>query len=117
MGDQIRLGQILINLVSNAVKFTQEGKVTISLEKEQNVEQDISDNEVLIKFTVADTGIGIAAENMAIVFDPFIQGPQTITHNYGGTGLGLAITKRLIELYGSSIHVVSELGKGRKIYL
>ena len=112
MGDQIRLGQILINLVSNAVKFTQEGKVTISLEKERNIDQDLSDNEVLIKFTVADTGIGIAAENMAIVFDPFIQGPQTITHNYGGTGLGLAITKRLIELYGSSIHVVSEPGKG-----
>jgi len=110
MGDQIRLGQILINLVSNAVKFTQEGKVTISLEKEQ----EISNNEVLIKFTVADTGIGIAAENMAIVFDPFIQGPQTITHNYGGTGLGLAITKRLIELYGSSIQVFSELGKGTR---
>nr|WP_067058028.1 PAS domain S-box protein [Mucilaginibacter sp. L294] len=110
MGDQIRLGQILINLVSNAVKFTQEGRVTISLEQEQ----EVSNNEVLIKFTVADTGIGIAAENMAIVFDPFIQGPQTITHNYGGTGLGLAITKRLIELYGSSIQVFSELDKGTR---
>lgn len=110
MGDQTRLGQILINLVSNAVKFTSAGKVTILLEKEQH----ISNNEVLIKFTVADTGIGIAAENMAIVFDPFIQGPQTITHNYGGTGLGLAITKRLIELYESSIHVFSDLGKGTR---
>jgi PAS domain S-box-containing protein len=110
MGDQTRLGQVLINLVSNAVKFTQEGKVTISLEKQQ----EISNNEVLIKFAVADTGIGMAAENMAIIFDPFIQGPQTITHNYGGTGLGLAITKRLIELHGSSIHVFSDLGKGAR---
>jgi two-component system sensor histidine kinase/response regulator len=110
MGDQIRLGQILINLVSNAVKFTHEGKVTIVLENEAQV----NSNEVSIKFTIADTGIGIAADNMAIVFDPFIQGPQTISHNYGGTGLGLAITKRLIELYESSIQVFSELGKGTK---
>ncbi|RYU86588.1 PAS domain S-box protein [Mucilaginibacter terrigena] len=110
MGDQTRLGQILINLVSNAVKFTHTGKVSILLEKEQQ----LSSGDVLVKFSVADTGIGIAAENMAIVFDPFIQGPQTITHNYGGTGLGLAITKRLIELYESSIHVYSDLGKGTK---
>ncbi|MET3979470.1 two-component system sensor histidine kinase/response regulator [Mucilaginibacter sp. UYP25] len=109
MGDQTRLGQILINLVSNAVKFTHEGKVSILLEKEH-----FSNDEVIIKFTVNDTGIGIAAENMAIVFDPFIQGPQTITHNYGGTGLGLAITKRLIELYESSINVLSDLGKGTR---
>ena len=109
MGDQIRLGQILINLVSNAVKFTHQGKVSIMLEQEE-----ISNTDVLIKFTVADTGIGIAAENMAIVFDPFIQGPQSVNHTYGGTGLGLAITRRLIELYNSSIHVLSEVGKGTK---
>lgn len=109
MGDQTRLGQILINLVSNAVKFTHEGKVSIILQKEQ-----LDINEVNIKFTVSDTGIGIAAENLAVVFDPFIQGPQTITHDYGGTGLGLAITKRLIELYESSIHVYSDLGKGTR---
>ncbi|GGH19744.1 PAS domain S-box protein [Mucilaginibacter phyllosphaerae] len=109
MGDQTRLGQILINLVSNAVKFTHRGKVSIVLEQEQ-----ANNTEVLIKFTVSDTGIGIAAENMAIVFDPFIQGPQTITHSYGGTGLGLAITKRLIELYESSINVFSEPGQGTR---
>ncbi|MES2269195.1 MAG: response regulator [Bacteroidota bacterium] len=109
MGDQTRLGQILINLVSNAVKFTHQGKVSIILENEQ-----LSRDEVLVKFTVNDTGIGIAAENMAIVFDPFIQGPQTITHSYGGTGLGLAITKRLIELYESSIQVYSDMGKGTR---
>ncbi|MFD0764197.1 response regulator [Mucilaginibacter lutimaris] len=109
MGDQTRLGQILINLVSNAVKFTHQGKVSIILENEQ-----LSKDEVTVKFTVNDTGIGIAAENMAIVFDPFIQGPQTITHSYGGTGLGLAITKRLIELYESNINVFSDLGRGTR---
>ncbi|RFZ94995.1 PAS domain S-box protein [Mucilaginibacter conchicola] len=107
MGDQTRLGQILINLVSNAVKFTHKGKVTISLTKEELI-----DNQVLVNFAVTDTGIGMSAENLAVVFDPFIQGPQTITHEYGGTGLGLAITKRLIELYESDIAVSSELGLG-----
>ncbi|MBL4679003.1 MAG: PAS domain S-box protein [Mucilaginibacter sp.] len=107
MGDQTRLGQILINLVSNAVKFTHKGKVTIVLTK-----AELTEGEVLINFSVTDTGIGISAENLAVVFDPFIQGPQTITHEYGGTGLGLAITRRLIELYQSNINVSSELGKG-----
>jgi two-component system sensor histidine kinase/response regulator len=109
MGDQTRLGQILINLVSNAVKFTHEGKVAISVEKEEAYSND---KYVQLKFTVADTGIGIDAENLAIVFDPFIQGPQTIAHSYGGTGLGLAITKRLIELYHSRIDASSEMGHG-----
>ncbi|PAW93749.1 hypothetical protein CKK33_09685 [Mucilaginibacter sp. MD40] len=106
-GDQTRLSQILINLVSNAVKFTHKGKVTIAVQQQEETADD-----VLIKFTIADTGIGMSAENLAVVFDPFIQGPQTITHEYGGTGLGLAITKRLIELHQSNIEVNSELGKG-----
>lgn len=106
-GDQTRLGQILINLVGNAVKFTHKGNVTIAIQLQEETEKD-----VLIKFTIADTGIGISAENLAVVFDPFIQGPQTTTHEYGGTGLGLAITKRLIELYKSQIEATSELGKG-----
>ncbi|MDF2433925.1 MAG: two-component system, sensor histidine kinase and response regulator, partial [Mucilaginibacter sp.] len=107
IGDQIRLGQILNNLLSNAIKFTHTGKVTIKLDKEK------SDNsKVTVKFTVADTGIGIAAKNLSIIFDPFEQETQTSDNNYGGTGLGLAITKRLIELHKSNIHVVSEPGKG-----
>ncbi|MFD0792242.1 PAS domain S-box protein [Mucilaginibacter litoreus] len=110
MGDHIRLSQILFNLVSNAVKFTHKGKVTIALENEHK--QNTGD--VSIRFTVTDTGIGIAPENLTLVFDPFIQGPQTITHEYGGTGLGLAITRRLIELYQSSIDVASNLGEGTK---
>ncbi|TFF36002.1 PAS domain-containing hybrid sensor histidine kinase/response regulator [Mucilaginibacter psychrotolerans] len=107
IGDQTRLSQILINLVNNAVKFTKHGKVGIVLQQEQ-----ATDKEILITFKVTDTGIGIAAENFGIIFDPFIQEDQVINADYGGTGLGLAITKRLVELYKSSIHVTSELGKG-----
>lgn len=107
VGDQNRLSQVLINLVNNAVKFTKQGKVGIVLQKER-----ATDGEILITFKVTDTGIGIAAENFGIIFDPFIQEEQVINADYGGTGLGLAITKRLVELYKSSIHVTSELGKG-----
>ncbi|WP_374948109.1 PAS domain S-box protein [Mucilaginibacter sp.] len=107
LGDQTRLGQILINLVNNAVKFTSAGKVTIGVQKEQQTAR-----EILLNFKVIDTGIGISAENLEVIFDPFIQEDQAINHEYGGTGLGLAITKRLIDLHKSSIQVVSELGKG-----
>ncbi|TWR29061.1 PAS domain S-box protein [Mucilaginibacter pallidiroseus] len=107
MGDSLRLGQILINLVNNAIKFTEAGKVTIAMKCKQ-----LNSEEVQIAFKVADTGIGISAESLEIIFDPFIQEDQVINHNYGGTGLGLAITKRLVELYHSTIDVTSELGKG-----
>jgi two-component system sensor histidine kinase/response regulator len=109
IGDANRLGQILINLVGNAVKFTMKGKVSIIIETEPT-----GDGDIKIRFTVADTGIGIAAENLAVVFDPFIQEPQVVSGNFGGTGLGLAITKRLIELHQSTIQVTSTLGKGTK---
>jgi two-component system sensor histidine kinase/response regulator len=107
VGDQVRLGQVLNNLVSNAIKFTHFGKVTIRLDK-----QKLDHSRVTIKFTVTDTGIGIAAENLDIIFDPFEQETQTNDTNYGGTGLGLAITKRLVELHKSTISVASEPGKG-----
>jgi two-component system sensor histidine kinase/response regulator len=107
IGDQIRLGQVLNNLLSNAIKFTHEGKVSIMLTKET-----IDGMQVTIKFTVADTGIGIAAENLALIFDPFVQESQNHDNDYGGTGLGLAITKRLIELHQSNISALSEPGKG-----
>ncbi len=107
IGDQVRLGQVLNNLLSNAVKFTHKGKVSLLLNKEA-----VDDKHVTIKFTVADTGIGIAAENLAMIFDPFTQESQSDENDYGGTGLGLAITKRLIELHKSKISVTSEPGKG-----
>jgi len=106
-GDQIRLSQVLNNLLSNAVKFTAIGKVTINLDKEA-----LNNESVIVKFTVADTGIGIAAENLAMIFDPFMQESQASISGYEGTGLGLAITKRLVELHQSAISVISEPGKG-----
>ncbi|WP_184541619.1 PAS domain-containing hybrid sensor histidine kinase/response regulator [Mucilaginibacter sp. FT3.2] len=106
-GDSMRLLQVMNNLVSNAVKFTHTGGVTIKLEKEL-----IHGTSVTVKFTVTDTGIGISAESFNIVFDPFMQDKQVINNDYGGTGLGLAITKRLVELHNSTISVISELGKG-----
>jgi len=107
IGDQIRLGQVLNNLVSNAIKFTHYGKVIIRLEQQQ-----AADKTTHIKFTVTDTGIGIAPENLHIIFDPFEQETQNSDTNYGGTGLGLAITKRLVELHKSSISVTSKPGYG-----
>ncbi|QEC74946.1 PAS domain-containing hybrid sensor histidine kinase/response regulator [Mucilaginibacter ginsenosidivorax] len=106
-GDNMRLSQVLNNLVSNAVKFTHIGGVSIKLEKEM-----ISNTVVTVKFTVTDTGIGISPDSFDIVFDPFMQDKQVINNDYGGTGLGLAITKRLVELHNSTISVTSELGKG-----
>ncbi|HEY9195498.1 MAG TPA: response regulator, partial [Mucilaginibacter sp.] len=106
-GDAMRLSQVMNNLVSNAVKFTHTGGVTVKLEKEQ-----IGETNVTVKFAVADTGIGIAADSLDLVFDPFMQDKQVINNDYGGTGLGLAITRRLIELHNSTISISSELGKG-----
>lgn len=106
IGDQVRLGQVLNNLVSNAIKFTHYGKVIIRLDQQQ-----ITSKTVQIKFIVTDTGIGIAPENIHIIFDPFEQETQSDT-NYGGTGLGLAITKRLIEPHKSTISVTSKPGHG-----
>ncbi|MES2809212.1 MAG: response regulator [Bacteroidota bacterium] len=102
-GDQIRLSQILNNLISNAVKFTQKGKIDIDLKAER-----ISNKHVLIRFKIEDTGIGIAADNLDIIFDPFMQEPFVNSNNNTGTGLGLAITKRLINLHKSDITVKSQ---------
>lgn len=107
IGDQLRLGQILNNLLSNAVKFTTNGTVFLRLEAQQQKQDKIS-----IKFTVADTGIGIAPENLDKIFDPFTQEYSSTASDYGGTGLGLAITKRLVELHGSTINLNSKPGEG-----
>lgn len=107
LGDQMRLSQVLNNLISNAVKFTHKGKITFRMDKESE-----DTTQVTIKFTIADTGIGIAEKNLKMIFDPFMQESQFINSHTGGTGLGLAITKRLIELHKSHIYVISELDKG-----
>lgn len=108
-GDPDRLRQILINLVNNAVKFTSKGYVRIA------VQPDPSDPS-LLRFSVADTGIGIAPEHHAAVFEAFTQGDASTTRKYGGTGLGLAICKRLVELMGGAIWFQSILGAGTTFY-
>lgn len=107
MGDPARLAQVLNNLVSNAVKFTDAGNVDI---KVLLIAQHKS--EVDLKFEVADTGIGIAKDQLIRIFDSFTQASSDITRKYGGTGLGLAISKRLVEMQGGKLDVNSELGKG-----
>jgi PAS domain S-box-containing protein len=106
-GDPTKLTQILINLVGNAIKFTEQGSVQIScdLEKEQ-------EGIYLMKFTVTDTGIGIDKEKNQNVFDRFTQASMDTTRLYGGTGLGLSIVKSLVELQGGKIELNSTLGKG-----
>ncbi|HWV32418.1 MAG TPA: PAS domain-containing protein [Dyadobacter sp.] len=111
VGDPTRLGQILTNLVSNAVKFTESGKVTISAAVAEQ-----QDDRVTIDFRVEDTGIGIPPEKLGNIFDSFTQATSDTTRKYGGSGLGLTITKRLLELQNSQIHVESEPGKGSAFY-
>ena len=111
LGDSTRLGQVLINLVGNAIKFTAKGEVTMSVEALAR-----SSESVRLRIAVRDTGIGIAPENLGRVFEPFVQADGTTYRQFGGTGLGLAITKRLIGLMGGSIGVESEKGRGSEFW-
>ncbi len=107
VGDPLRLGQILVNLVSNAVKFTQQGEIVVAantLEK--------TDRDVLVQFSVRDTGIGMDQEQQNKLFQSFSQADASTTRKFGGTGLGLAICKSLVELMGGEVGLESEPGKG-----
>jgi signal transduction histidine kinase/ligand-binding sensor domain-containing protein/CheY-like chemotaxis protein len=106
VGDPDRLRQILVNLLGNAVKFTERGGISIS------VGRDPAADDVTLLFAVHDSGIGIPADKQDLIFDAFRQADGSTTRKYGGTGLGLAICSRLVELMGGSIWVESELGRG-----
>jgi CheY-like chemotaxis protein len=107
VGDPLRLGQILINLANNAVKFTDTGEIVVATEL---VKKD--EAQVTLKFSVQDTGIGMTAEQAAKLFQPFAQADSSTTRKYGGTGLGLTISKRLAEMMGGKIWVESQTGQG-----
>ena len=107
IGDVTRLRQILVNLVSNAVKFTNEGEVFISVKNISTTPEDL-----LLQFSVKDTGIGIPAEKLEVIFESFSQVDSTTTRKYGGTGLGLAICSKLVNLMGGKIWVESTPSKG-----
>jgi signal transduction histidine kinase/CheY-like chemotaxis protein len=111
-GDAVRLTQILVNLLGNAVKFTEEGSVAIMV-----TNQGQTGSTVKVGISVADTGIGIEKEKLNTIFERFQQAEGSVTRKYGGTGLGLAIAKDLVQLQGGSIEVESEMGKGTTFHV
>ena len=109
LGDRVRLGQILINLVSNAIKFTEAGEITVLAEP---LEGDPGAGRVALRFSVRDTGIGIEADKLGQIFEAFAQADSSITRVFGGTGLGLAISRHLASLMGGTLSVDSRPGAG-----
>jgi len=107
LGDPVRLNQILINLINNAIKFTHKGKISIDIIYSEKIE-----NKLNITFKVTDSGIGIPKDKINSIFDTFKQADESITRKFGGTGLGLTISKQLVELQDGKISVSSEVGVG-----
>jgi signal transduction histidine kinase/ActR/RegA family two-component response regulator len=112
LGDQVRLNQILINIVGNAVKFTLKGTVSIDISAKKHENSNIYD----VMFKISDTGIGIPDEYKDKIFDTFTQASSSTTRQFGGTGLGLSIAKQLVELQGGKIWFESEVNKGSTFY-
>jgi CheY-like chemotaxis protein len=110
-GDSSRLRQIVINLVGNAIKFTERGEIAVKVQVEAREGKDR-----ILRFTVADTGIGIPENKRESIFDPFSQADNSTTRKYGGTGLGLTISTRLVRMMGGKIWVESELGRGSQLH-
>jgi signal transduction histidine kinase len=111
IGDSLRLNQILLNVMSNAVKFTAQGEVHLSV-----AERPSAGDGCTLLFAVADTGIGIPAEALRKIFDPFTQADNSTTRNYGGTGLGLTICSKLVRMLGGEIWIESEPNAGTKVF-
>ena len=110
-GDSNRLRQVVVNLIGNAIKFTDQGEVALNV----HLEAEEGDNRI-IHFTVSDTGIGISPEKQKLIFQPFAQADNSTTRKYGGTGLGLTISKRLVGLMDGNMWVESEVGRGTQFH-
>jgi CheY-like chemotaxis protein len=110
-GDSNRLRQIVVNLVGNAIKFTNEGEVALKVRVDA-----VKGSDRIFHFTVSDTGVGIAPEKLKLIFEPFSQADSSTTRKYGGTGLGLTISVRLVEMMGGRMWVESEVGKGSEFH-
>ena len=108
VGDAYRLRQVILNLVGNAIKFTEHGEIKVSIQRSA----PSTDTECTYEFTVSDTGIGIEENKLGLIFDKFQQADGSMTRRFGGTGLGLAISKRLVRLMGCDIWVTSNVGRG-----
>jgi CheY-like chemotaxis protein len=111
VGDPVRIRQVLINLVGNAIKFTDKGNVTICIESNK-----ITGDSIDLMFSVKDSGIGIEKNKIDILFESFSQADSSTTRKHGGTGLGLSISKKLVKKMGGDIYVKSEIGKGSRFY-
>ncbi len=111
VGDPTRLRQLVVNLVGNSIKFTEQGNIVLNADLESAEE-----NEVVLHISVSDTGMGIPKEKLSIIFDSFAQVDGSTTRRFGGTGLGLTISRQLVELMGGRIWVESEIGKGSKFH-
>ena len=122
IGDPLRIGQIIINLANNAVKFTNDGEIVLKIELNKQTATKSSDDlqvdqdSVDLKFTVTDTGIGIEKKNISNLFKSFTQADRSTSRRFGGTGLGLTICRNLVEMLGGDIAVESELGKGSTFF-
>jgi two-component system sensor histidine kinase/response regulator len=112
VGDPVRIRQILVNLVGNAIKFTGHGGVTVRVSRVGQAEGSID-----LQLSVSDTGMGIAPEKQKVIFDPFTQADNSTTRQFGGTGLGLAITVQLVGLMGGTVRLESEVGKGSTFHV
>ncbi len=111
IGDPYRLRQVIVNLISNAIKFTEKGQVVLSVEKDPEAKEG-----TMFRFSVTDTGIGIPADKAQAIFQAFTQADSSTTRKFGGTGLGLTISQKLVQLFGGRIWVESEVGKGSTFY-
>lgn len=109
LGDALRLRQVIVNLVGNALKFTEKGEVRVEVQK---VDEPAAPGQLRLRFAVHDTGIGMTREQIAQIFEPFTQADGSITRRYGGTGLGLTIVQRLVDLMGGHVSVESQPGTG-----